>query len=107
MDYKVLLIFNLCFYKIKKTSKSTEPPGDVRDADSIPWSGRSPREGNGNPLQDSHLENPMDRGAWRGIVYGVSESDMTEHVCVHIHTHTHTHTHTQTPPHTHKANKQI
>ena len=102
MDYKVLLIFNLCFYKIRKTSKSIEPPGDARDAGSIPWSGRSPGEGNGNPLQDSCLENPMDRGAWRGIVYGVAESDMTEHVCVHMHTHTHTHTHThiQTPTHT-------
>ena len=41
MDYKVLLIFNLCFYKIRKTSKTTEPPGDARDAGSIPRSGRS------------------------------------------------------------------
>ena len=39
--------------------------GDTRDASSIPGSGRSPREGNGNPLQYSCLENPMDRGAWR------------------------------------------
>ena len=37
--------------------------GDVRDADLIPGSGRSPGEGNGNPLQYSYLENPMDRGA--------------------------------------------
>jgi len=37
--------------------------GDVRDTDSVPGSGRSP-EGNGNPLQYSCLENPMDRGAW-------------------------------------------
>ena len=35
-------------------------------------SGRSPGEGNGNPLQDSCLENPMDRGAWRATVYGVA-----------------------------------
>ena len=34
------------------------------DPGSIPGSGRSPGEGNGNPLQYSHLENPMDRGAW-------------------------------------------
>ena len=37
----------------------------------IPGSGRSPGEGNGNPLQYSCLENPMDRGAWRAVVYGV------------------------------------
>ena len=37
---------------------------DVRNEGSIPWLGRSPREGNGNPLQYSCLENPMDRGAW-------------------------------------------
>ena len=45
----------------------------------IPGSGRSPREGNGNPLQCSCLENPLDRGAWWDIVHGVSkESDVTE-----------------------------
>ena len=56
--------------------------GDIRDAGSIPGLGRSPGEGNGNPLQDSCLENPMDRGAWQGIVPRVSqsltESDTTE-----------------------------
>ena len=36
--------------------------GDIRDTGSIPKLGRSPREGNGNPLQYSYLENPMDRG---------------------------------------------
>ena len=44
----------------------------------IPGLGRSPGEGNGNPLQYSCLENPMDRGAWWAIVHGVTESDMTE-----------------------------
>ena len=44
------------------------------DLGSIPESGRSPGEGNGNPLQYSCLENPMDRGAWKVIVYGVSKS---------------------------------
>ena len=37
---------------------------NAEDPGSIPGSGRSPREGNGNPLQYSCLENPMDRGAW-------------------------------------------
>jgi len=53
--------------------------GGVKDVGSIPGSGRSPREGNGNPLQYSCLENPMDRGAWWATVHGVSkESNMTE-----------------------------
>ena len=38
--------------------------GDTRDVGSIPGSGISPKGGNGNPLQYSCLENPMDRGAW-------------------------------------------
>ena len=38
----------------------------------IPGSGRSPGEGNGNPLQYSCLENPMDRGAWQATVYAVT-----------------------------------
>ena len=40
----------------------------------IPGSGRSPGEGNGNPLQYSCLENPMDRGAWRAMSMGVPKS---------------------------------
>ena len=36
----------------------------------IPGLGRSPGEGNGNPLQDCCLENPRDRGAWRAVVHG-------------------------------------
>ena len=48
--------------------------GDVRDTGSIPGLGRSPGEGHGNPLQYSCLENPMDRGAWQGIVNGVAQS---------------------------------
>ena len=37
-----------------------------------------PGGGQGNPLQYSYLENPMDRGAWQATVHGVTESDMTE-----------------------------
>ena len=44
------------------------------DLGSIPGLGRSPGEGNGNPLQYSCLENPMDRGAWWATVHGVAKS---------------------------------
>ena len=49
-------------------------PTNSRDTDSIPGSGRFPGEGNGNPLQYSCLENPMDRGAWWSTVHGVAKS---------------------------------
>ena len=53
------------------------PPANARDLGSIPGLERSPEEGNGNPLQYSCLENPVDRGAWQATVYGVTkESDM-------------------------------
>ena len=48
--------------------------GDARDLGSTPGSGRSPGEGNGNPLQYSCLENPVDRGAWWAAVCGVAQS---------------------------------
>ena len=54
-----------------------DPParaGDVRDASLILGLGRSPGGGHGNPLRDSCLENPVDRGAWWGTVHGVAES---------------------------------
>ena len=47
---------------------------NVADLGSIPVSGRSPGEGNGNPLQYSCLENPMDGGAWQATVHGISKS---------------------------------
>ena len=49
---------------------------NVGDLGLIPGSGRSP--GEGNPLQYSRLENPMDRGAWWATVHGAAESDMTD-----------------------------
>ena len=52
--------------------------GDARDEGLIPESGRSPGVGNGNPLQYSCLENPMERGTEWTAVHGVAESDTTE-----------------------------
>ena len=55
-------------------SVSKESVCNVGDPGSIPGSRRSPGEGNGDTLQDSCLENPMDRGAWRATVHGVADS---------------------------------
>ena len=53
-------------------------PDNAGDSGSIPGLGRSPGEGNGNPLQYSCLGNPMDRGSWWAAVHGLTkESDMT------------------------------
>ena len=46
--------------------------------------------GNGNPLQYSCLENPIDRGAWWATVHEIAESDKTEQLNTRTHTHTHT-----------------
>ena len=50
------------------------PPADVGDVGLLSGLGRSPGEANGNPLQYSCLENPMDRGPWRATVHGVAKS---------------------------------
>ena len=47
---------------------------NARDLGSVPGSGRSPRGGNGNPLQCSCLENPLNRGAWWATVHEVAKS---------------------------------
>ena len=69
--------------------------GDSGDLGSFPGLGRSPGEGDGNPLQCSHLENP--HGQRTLVAYspwGCKESDMTERLRARARTHTHTHTHT-------------
>ena len=56
------------------SSVSKESACRAGDEGSIPGSGTSPREGNGNPLQYSYLENPMDRTAWWATVNRVTKS---------------------------------
>ena len=69
------LFLHLLYYNIvlgfPHSSVSKESACNVGDLGSIPGSGRSPEVGNGNPLQYSCLENPMDRGAWRATVHEV------------------------------------
>ena len=50
------------------------PPANAGEVSLIPGWGRCPGEGNGNPLQYSCQENPMDRGVWQAIVHGVTKS---------------------------------
>ena len=73
--------FQLATYTVSRASQvvlvvKNLPPNarDIRDAVLIPGSGRSPGGGHGNPLQHSCLENPMDRGGWRTMVYRVMKS---------------------------------
>ena len=65
----------------------TNPPanaGDLRDEGSIPGSGRSPGEENGNLLQYSCLKNPMDRRAWQAMVHRVTKRhDWSDFTCTH------------------------
>ena len=70
-------------------SNGEESSCSVGDLGSIPGLGRAPGEGNGYPLQCSCLENSMDRGAWWAMVYGITESDMTErlslsYICIYV-----------------------
>ena len=55
-------------------SDGKESACNVGDLGSIPGLGRSPGEGNGNPLQYSSLENPMDRGDWWATVHGITKN---------------------------------
>ena len=64
-----MLELNLCIQSLTEESACS-----AGDPGLIPGSGRSPGEGNGNPLQYSCLENPMDSGAWWAIVQGVPKS---------------------------------
>ena len=67
-------IYHLLCIFVSSGSDGKESACNVGDLGSISGLGRSPGEGNGNPLQYSCLENPMDRGAWRATVHGVAES---------------------------------
>ena len=56
----------------KKKRKKENLPANAREISSIPGSGRSPGERNGDPLQYSYLRNPMDKGVWWATTHGVA-----------------------------------
>ena len=74
-------------------SDDKEPACNAAEPGSVPGSGRSPGEENGNPLQCSCLGNPKDRRAWWAIVHGVSNSQTLPSAHTHVRAHTHTHPH--------------
>ena len=69
--YLYLYVFNV-YTDFPRGSEVEVSACNAGDLGSIPGSGRSPGEGNGNPLQYSCLENPMDRGAWWATVHRVT-----------------------------------
>ena len=68
--YIILKLFSIMDFPHSSVGK--ESGCNAGDLGLIPGLGRYPGERNGNPLQDSCLENPLDRGAWRATVLGVS-----------------------------------
>ena len=73
MMYSVLM-YNVGFPGGSVVKNWSASVGDTEDLGSIPGWGRSPGVGNGNPLQCSCLENPMDGGAWWATVHWVAKS---------------------------------
>ena len=73
--------------RIHQLVKNTPTMQEIQDLGLIPGSGRSPGEGNGNPLQYFCLGNPMDRGAWWATAHGIKEADKTWRLNHHHHQH--------------------
>ena len=71
-DYALFLYFSIIMAPLVARQWWSCSAGGAVDTGSIPGSGRSPRGRNGNPLQYSCLDNPMDRGAWQATIHGVA-----------------------------------
>ena len=69
-----MLTMTMIHWGLPGRSDSKESACNEGDSGSIPGSGRSLREGNGNPVQYSCQENPVDKGPWQASVHGVVES---------------------------------
>ena len=79
-------MYFLCCVSFPGCALVKNPPANAGDVGCIPGLGRSPGGGNGNPLQYSCLENPMDRGAWWVTVHGIEKSQtwLSNWACTHI-----------------------
>ena len=66
--------FSYLFKELSRWLSGNSLPANAGDVGLIPGLGRSPGGGNGNPLQYSHLENLMDRGAWQATVHWAAKS---------------------------------
>ena len=73
-SFKRYMVVNLGFPGGAVVKNPPANAGDARDVGSLPGLGKSLEEGNGNPLQDSYLGNPMDRGAWRATAHRVTKT---------------------------------
>ena len=83
--FNYIVKVNHCFWGFPGGAVVKYPPAIAGDADSVPWSGRTPRVGNGNPLQFSYLENlPGQRSLADWSLWGCKESHMTEHAWIII-----------------------
>ena len=71
---KSKLVWTFQVALVEKNLPANADGGDVRVVRSVPGLGRSPGGRNGNPLQDSCLDSPMDRGAWQATVHRVAKN---------------------------------
>ena len=73
--WKQATIYQNLLYEVgvSLVAQLKNPPANAGNIGSIPGSGKTPGEGNGNTLQYSCLRNPMDRGAWRATAHGVTK----------------------------------
>ena len=81
---KFTLPYNCTHFKLYYGSDGTEPACNVGDPGLIPGTGRSPGEGNGNPLQYFCQGNPMDGGAWQATDSGVAKSQTDNSIYIYI-----------------------
>ena len=77
MEHRLIFTQAKTLWRLPWWLSGKEAACSAQDMILIPRTGRSPEEGNGNPLQYSSLENLLERGAWQNIVHGVTKESHT------------------------------